>query len=155
MCGTLGAIQVAPMKSLLVLAVLLAASDAPACELSLVAPATSALKNPVQVHASTKVVSDTTAFVHRGNTRYLIQYFMQWESPGATETNIATMQVLYASMRPYVSGASYANYCDLDLGEGYAKAYWGENLARLMKIKSAFDPKNIFRHAQSVPLLSV
>jgi FAD/FMN-containing dehydrogenase len=44
------------------------------------------------------------------------------------------------------------NYCDLDLGEGYAKAYWGDNLPRLMKIKAAFDPKNVFRHAQSVPV---
>ena len=101
--------------------------------------------------AINKVASDATAFVHRGNTKYLIQYFMQWESPGATETNLAMMRTLYASMRPYVSGASYVNYCDLDLGDGYAKAYWGDNLARLSKIKSAFDPKNIFRHAQSVP----
>jgi FAD/FMN-containing dehydrogenase len=65
---------------------------------------------------------------------------------------MAMMRTLYASMRPYVSGASYVNYCDLDLGEGYAKAYWGNNLARLMKIKAAFDPTGIFRHAQSVPL---
>ena len=91
------------------------------------------------------------AFAHRGTTKYLIQYFMQWESPAATGTNIAMMQALYAEMRPYVSGQSYVNYCDLDLGQGYARAYWGDNLARLMKIKAAFDPKNIFRHAQSVP----
>jgi FAD/FMN-containing dehydrogenase len=102
--------------------------------------------------AISKVASDATAFIHRGKTRYLIQYFLQWESPGATETNLAMIRTLYASMRPYVSGACYVNYCDLDLGEGYAKAYWGDNLARLMKIKAAFDPKNIFRHAQSVPL---
>jgi FAD/FMN-containing dehydrogenase len=44
------------------------------------------------------------------------------------------------------------NYCDLDLGDGYARAYWGDNLPRLMKVKAAVDPKNIFRHAQSVPL---
>ena len=102
--------------------------------------------------AINKLASDAASFVHRGNTRYLIQYFMQWESPGATETNLAMMRTLYASMRPYVSGASYVNYCDLDLGDGYAKAYWGDNLARLMMIKAAFDPNNIFRHAQSVPL---
>jgi FAD/FMN-containing dehydrogenase len=102
--------------------------------------------------AINKVASDATAFAHRGNTKYLIQYFMQWESPAATETNIAMMRTLYAAMRPYVSGESYVNYCDLDLGAGYAKAYWGDNLPRLMKIKAAFDPKNIFKHAQSVPL---
>jgi FAD/FMN-containing dehydrogenase len=101
--------------------------------------------------AINKIASDATAFAHRGTTKYLIQYFMQWESPAATGTNIAMMQALYAEMRPYVSGQSYVNYCDLDLGQGYARAYWGDNLARLMKIKTALDPKNVFRHAQSVP----
>jgi FAD/FMN-containing dehydrogenase len=55
-------------------------------------------------------------------------------------------------MRPFVSGGCYVNYCVLDLGNGYAKAYWGDNLPRLMKIKAEVDPKNIFKHAQSVPL---
>jgi FAD/FMN-containing dehydrogenase len=77
---------------------------------------------------------------------------MQWENASVTETNLAMMRTLYGAMRPYVSGSSYVNYCDLDLGEGYAKAYWGDNLPRLMKIKAAFDPKNVFRHAQSVPV---
>jgi len=102
--------------------------------------------------AINNVASDATAFVHRGKTKYLIQYFMQWDSPGATETHLALIRTLYTTMRPYVSGACYVNYCDLDLGEGYAGAYWGDNLTRLMKIKAAFDPKNVFRHAQSVPL---
>jgi FAD/FMN-containing dehydrogenase len=31
-------------------------------------------------------------------------------------------------------------------------AYWGANLARLKQVKSAFDPDNVFHHAQSVPL---
>jgi hypothetical protein len=102
--------------------------------------------------AINKVPSDATAFVHRANTKYLIQYFMQWENPAATEASLAMMRALYASMRPFVPGEAYVNYCDLDLGDGYAKAYWGDNLPRLMKIKASFDRKNIFRHAQSVPL---
>jgi FAD/FMN-containing dehydrogenase len=102
--------------------------------------------------AINKVASDATAFVHRGTTKYSIQYFMQWDNPAASDTNIAMMRTLYASMRPFVSGGAYVNYCDLDLGDGYARAYWGDNLARLMKIKAQYDPKNVFRHAQSVPL---
>jgi hypothetical protein len=43
---------VAPMKFILVLAILLTASDGVACELSLVAPAMSALKNPVKANVS-------------------------------------------------------------------------------------------------------
>jgi FAD/FMN-containing dehydrogenase len=102
--------------------------------------------------AINKIASDATAFVHRGNTRYSIQYYMEWTDPAASDANIAMMRTLYTSMRPHVSGGAYVNYCDLDLGDGYARAYWGDNLPRLMKIKAGVDPKNIFRHAQSVPL---
>lgn len=102
--------------------------------------------------AINKIASDATAFAHRGNTRYSIQYYMEWIDPAASDANIAMMRTLYTSMRPHVSGGAYVNYCDLDLGESYAKAYWGDNLARLMKIKAGVDPKNIFKHAQSVPL---
>ena len=79
---------------------------------------------------------------------------MQWQS-GATETNIATMQVLYASMRPYVSGASSQTTAISISARATPRRIGAKTFARLMKIKSAFDPKNIFRHAQSVPLLSV
>jgi hypothetical protein len=102
--------------------------------------------------AINKIATDATAFVHRGNTKYVMQYFMQWDSASATNGNIAMMRTLYNSMRPFVSGGCYVNYCDLDLGDGYAKAYWGDNLPRLIKIKAQLDPKNIFKHAQSVPL---
>jgi hypothetical protein len=102
--------------------------------------------------AINKIASDATAFVHRDNTKYSIQYYMEWANPAASDANIAMMRTLYTSMRPHVSGAAYVNYCDLDLGDGYARAYWGDNLPRLMKSKADVDPKKIFSHAQSVPL---
>jgi hypothetical protein len=54
-------------------------------------------------------------------------------------------------MRPFMPGASYVNYCDLDLDD-YASAYWGNNLARLVVVKQQYDAGNLFHHAQSVPL---
>ena len=102
--------------------------------------------------AINSVASDATAFVHRGNTKYSIQYYKEWTSQAASDANIAMMRTLYDSMRPFVSGGAYVNYCDLDLGDRYAKAYWGDNLPRLTQLKAQFDPKNIFKHVQSVPL---
>ena len=61
------------------------------------------------------------------------------------------MSEVYAAMRPYVPGACYVNYCDLDL-PNWAVSYWGSNLDRLRQAKSLYDPANVFRHAQSVPL---
>jgi hypothetical protein len=97
------------------------------------------------------VADDASAFAHRSGTLYSIQYFTNWTTAGQAAAGVARIRALYAAMRPHVSGAAYVNYCDLDLPD-YAQAYWGQNLARLRQIKSAVDPDNVFRHAQSVPL---
>ena len=93
---------------------------------------------------------DATAFAHRTGTLYCLQYGSTWTDPRETPTRLSEMRSAYSAMRPYVSGAAYINYCDLDLAD-WQNAYWGQNLARLKQIKSKFDPDNIFRHAQSIP----
>jgi FAD/FMN-containing dehydrogenase len=101
--------------------------------------------------AMAKIASDATAFVHRAGTLFCLQYGSVWTSPADTPKRLDEMRQFYATMRPYVSGAAYVNYCDTDLPD-WADAYWGQNLPRLKQIKSAFDPSNVFRHAQSIPL---
>ena len=96
------------------------------------------------------VAAADTAFTHRSGVLYSMQYYAQMPA-AAPEARLAQMRTLYAAMRPYVSGAAYVNYCDLDLPDA-ATAYWGSNLARLKQVKAAVDPDNLFRHAQSVPL---
>jgi len=93
---------------------------------------------------------DATAFAHRRGTLYCLQYASTWSDPNDTPARLDEMRQLYATMRPYVSGAAYLNYCDLDLTD-WQNAYWAGNLARLKRIKAAFDLDNVFRHAQSVP----
>jgi FAD/FMN-containing dehydrogenase len=95
--------------------------------------------------------ADATAFAHRKGTLFSMQYAASWTSAKDTPQRLADMREVYAAMRPYVSGAAYVNYCDLDLPD-YQTPYWGANLARLKKIKAAFDPDNVFRHAQSIPV---
>jgi hypothetical protein len=69
-------------------------------------------------------------------------------------SHIANVANVYAAMRPYLPGAAYVNYCDLDL-QNWADAYWGPNLPRLSAVKAAYDGDNLFHHAQSVPVGSV
>jgi FAD/FMN-containing dehydrogenase len=94
--------------------------------------------------------ADATAFAHRKGTLFCMQYGASWTNANDTPQRLADMGAVYAAMRPYVSGQSYVNYCDLDLTD-WQNAYWGANLARLKQIKKTFDPDNVFRHAQSIP----
>jgi hypothetical protein len=123
----------------------------------------SALMNAVSTSAGIYVICDSyggtiantapdaTAFAHRNGTLYCLQYGSVWTSPNDTPRHLSEMRSCYAAMRPFVSGAAYVNYCDLDLAD-WQTAYWGQNLTRLKQIKSSFDPDNVFHHAQSVPL---
>jgi FAD/FMN-containing dehydrogenase len=97
------------------------------------------------------VAADATAFPRRDGTQYCIQYYSSWTRASDTPTHLAQVAKVYAAMRPHPPGASYVNYCDLDLPD-YPDAYWGDNLARLMAVKQQYDPQNLFQHAQSVPL---
>lgn len=99
--------------------------------------------------AVSAVASDATAFAHR-DALYSIQYYSQWSRASDSPTRLAQSRQLYQSMRPFVSGSAYVNYCDVDL-PNYAEAYWGGNLTRLSALKSQYDPGLVFRHAQSVP----
>ena len=100
--------------------------------------------------AISDVAAADTAFPRRGGTQYCIQYFSSWLHSADTPAHIANVANVYAAMRPYLPGAAYVNYCDLDL-QNFADAYWGANLPRLSAVKTAYDPDNLFHHAQSVP----
>ncbi|WP_036288337.1 FAD-binding oxidoreductase [Methylosinus sp. PW1] len=97
------------------------------------------------------IAPDATAFPRRAGTQYCIQYFTSWGRSADTPVHLAQIARVYATMRPFMFGASYVNYSDLDLGD-YASAYWGDNLARLVAVKQQYDPNDLFHHAQSVPL---
>jgi FAD/FMN-containing dehydrogenase len=101
--------------------------------------------------AVANVPADATAFAHRDELTFCIQYYSEWTRPADTSQRMMEMSKVYAAMRPFVPGACYVNYCDLDL-PNWAVSYWGSNLDRLRQVKSLYDPANVFRHAQSVPL---
>jgi len=62
-------------------------------------------------------------------------------------------------MTPYVSGATYMNCPDIALNNPktsnrppYMHAYFGPNVKRLKEIKDKYDPTDLFKFPQSIPL---
>uniref|UniRef100_A0ACD6AJF3 Uncharacterized protein n=1 Tax=Avena sativa TaxID=4498 RepID=A0ACD6AJF3_AVESA len=122
-------------------------------------------------------------FPHRKGNIHGVQYLIDWmeEDDGHREEYMDWLRRFYDLMGPYVSNSprtAYINYQDLDLGtnswsgssvmnddgtpnpEVEAARTWGEryflsNYDRLVRAKTAIDPKNVFRNAQSIPPLSI
>ncbi|KAJ3324110.1 hypothetical protein HDV06_000651 [Boothiomyces sp. JEL0866] len=99
------------------------------------------------------IPTNYTPYVHR-DALFSMQYAVKME-PGQDRNSPNYQWILKyeKSLKPFANGQHYQNYCDLDIGPNYGAAYWGqENFDRLKKIKPRYDPHNIFRSEQSIPL---
>ncbi|KAJ3254297.1 hypothetical protein HK103_007267 [Boothiomyces macroporosus] len=99
------------------------------------------------------IPTNATPYVHR-DALFSMQYAVSMQKgQDRTAPNYQWILNYEQSLKPFVNGQHYQNYCDMDIGPNYGVAYWGqENFDRLKKIKPRYDPHNIFRSEQSVPL---
>ena len=57
----------------------------------------------------------------------------------------------WASLHPWGTGGVFPNFADSDL-EDWGHAYYGSNCERLVELKARYDPENLFRFSQSLPV---
>lgn len=75
-----------------------------------------------------------------------------WDKQKDDAAALAKLSAFYQSIQPYVSPFVYANLVDYELGPTYLDAYYGDHVDELIRIKNKYDPKNLFRWRQSIPL---
>jgi FAD/FMN-containing dehydrogenase len=102
--------------------------------------------------AVTRVPVDATAVPHR-TPGYNFLASSVWTDPGATDENVAWTRDLFAAMEPFLVGRRYLNYfSEDDVGDDPVRAAYGPNYDRLVELKTAYDPTNLFRlNANVVP----
>ncbi|RYD51027.1 MAG: FAD-binding oxidoreductase [Sphingobacteriales bacterium] len=96
---------------------------------------------------------DAMAMVHRGH-KMLSSIELEWNPQDNGPTLTAAQQWLdrfYLQMVPFASAHCYQNFIDPSETD-YLNAYYGSNLERLRQVKRKYDPQNVFRYPQSIPL---
>jgi FAD/FMN-containing dehydrogenase len=103
--------------------------------------------------AVASVAPDATAFAH-GKALMLTTVDLDWtpdDNEASVARNEAWLSEFHEAMRPFTSDQSYQNFID-GAERDYLRAYYGANLERLVEIKRKYDPSNLFRFPQSIPL---
>jgi FAD/FMN-containing dehydrogenase len=94
-----------------------------------------------------RVPDDSAAFSHR-DADYLFHPIAMWEDPSDDEREIAFVREFSEAMRPFETGAVYLNFTgDSDKARD---AFGAEKYERLVALKDAYDPINLFQHNQNI-----
>jgi hypothetical protein len=98
------------------------------------------------------VAADATAFIHRDA---ICQIQLAGAVAGPLDpATVGEVQSWLAqtssALAPYCNGQAYQNYIDPTLDD-WEQAYYGSNLQRLVAVKRAYDPDDVFHFAQSIP----
>jgi len=72
-----------------------------------------------------------------------------WDDPAEDAARIRWARALWEAMRPFSTGGVYANNLGEEGTERIEAAY-GENFARLVALKTKYDPTNFFRSNQNI-----
>ncbi|HVT20003.1 MAG TPA: FAD-binding oxidoreductase [Mycobacteriales bacterium] len=94
---------------------------------------------------------DATAYVHRG-ALFNAQYTAGWSGTGNAPLlrNRRSLMAIRATVHRYGTGGAYQNYADGGLHDPQ-RAYYGDNLPRLIDVKRTYDPTNVFAQPQGIP----
>jgi len=121
------------------------------------------LLNKSQTHHKTEIdalggnfssiASEATAFPSRKAIHWL-QYTSLWDTSDEQDPNIEWLQSYYNAMRPYFPlNRKYVNALDYDsTRESALNSYYADNLDNLITIKQKYDPTDVFRFEQSIPV---
>ncbi len=92
---------------------------------------------------------DATAYPHR-DAEFVMNVHTRWTDPADDATCIAWARELFDAMAPHATGGVYVNFMPEDEGQRVRTGAYGANWARLARIKSKYDPGNLFRMNQNV-----
>jgi len=100
--------------------------------------------------AIARVPADATPVPQR-HAQFLLGIESNWSDAGADAENIAWAREFYAAASAHSPQGVYVNFPGFgEEGVDLVRAAYGENYARLARIKAQYDPQNLFRFNQNI-----
>jgi hypothetical protein len=99
--------------------------------------------------AVTRVGAADTAFGDRSSP-FVINLLANWSEVSEDAANVSWVRNLFRSLRPSMTPGVYINFMSGDEDDRVPEAY-RERWARLVTVKSHYDPDNFFRLNQNIP----
>jgi hypothetical protein len=99
--------------------------------------------------AALRVGAAETAFGDRSSP-FVINLLANWSEVSEDVSNISWVRSLFRSLRPSMTPGVYINFMSGDEDDRVPEAY-RERWARLVTVKSHYDPGNFFRLNQNIP----
>jgi FAD/FMN-containing dehydrogenase len=107
----------------------------------------SAMSQLVMFHtggAVSSVPDDAMAASHR-DAVYMAHPFAVWKDPADTARHREWVDACTAALEPHLTGGTYLNFEPEDDEDRVRAGYSADKYARLVQIKDAWDPGNLFR----------
>jgi FAD/FMN-containing dehydrogenase len=81
---------------------------------------------------------------------YLSAFAGQWPTDVPDYEHVAWVREAWRSVRPFSTGGNYLNFQTADEDEERLRGTYGANFERLVEVKQAHDPDNLFRSNRNI-----
>ena len=98
--------------------------------------------------AAGRVAPGDTAFSYR-DARFATVIAAMYPDPGDTPANVAWVRDYHGALSAHSAGGAYVNFL-MEEGQERVVASYRDNYQRLVEVKSAYDPANLFRMNQNI-----
>lgn len=98
--------------------------------------------------ATARPEPEETAYAHR-DALFVANVHGRWDDAADDESCIRWSRDFFEAAKPYATGGVYVNFLTADEGDRVRAAY-GPNYDRLARVKSEYDPDNLFSVNQNI-----
>ena len=94
--------------------------------------------------------SDDHSAVGNRDAAFVFNITASWEKAEDDAANIEWARAAWRDLRRFSTGGTYVNFLTEEEGDDRVKAAYGGNHARLVEIKTKWDPTNLFRMNKNI-----